>query len=217
MKRTRNTTLEAFTLADLLVVLGVIALMAALVLPGLARAKQKARRIQCTDNLKQLGLAYRTWAIDGGAGPSAQVSTNREAAVGRITSGEAFRYFQALSNELSNPKLLVCPADTRLPAKDLGPGFSNTNLSYFVGLDVDETYPQMVLSGDRNLTNGLPIQHGILVLTSNSPVGWTHELHNGQGNVALADGSVQGWTSSRLTEAMAGPLVIGITNRLAMP
>ena len=118
---------------------------------------------------------------------------------------------------LSNPKLLVCPADTRVPAKDLGPGFSNTNLSYFVGLDADETYPQMFLYGDRNLTNSLPLQHGILVLVPNRPVGWTHELHNGQGNIALADGSVQGWTSSHLSQAMVGPLVTSITNRLAMP
>jgi prepilin-type processing-associated H-X9-DG protein len=191
--------------------------MAALVLPGLARAKQKARRIQCTDNLKQLGMAYRTRSIDGGAGPSAEASTNRDVALSRITSGEAFRHFQVLSNELGNPKLLVCPADTRVPAKDLGLGFSNTNLSYCVSLDADETYPQMFLYGDRNLTNGLPIQRGILVLTPNRPVGWTRELHDRQGNVALADGSVQGWTSSRLSEAMAGPLVTGMTNRLAMP
>ena len=94
MKRSRNITLKAFTLVELLVVLGVIALMVALVLPGMARAKQKAMRIQCTNNLKQLGLAFRTRAINGGADLSAEASTNREAALGRITSGDAYRYFQ---------------------------------------------------------------------------------------------------------------------------
>ena len=54
MKRSQNITLEAFTLVELVVVLGVVALMAALVLPEIARAKQAKRRIQCTDNLKQL-------------------------------------------------------------------------------------------------------------------------------------------------------------------
>ena len=191
--------------------------MAALVLPGIARAKQKAMRMQCTDNLKQLGLAFRTRAINGGAESSEEASTNREVALGRITSGEAFRYFQVMSNELGSPKLLVCPADTRVPAKDLGPGFSNANISYFRGLDAKETYPQMFLYGDRNLTNGLPIQEGILVLMPNRPVGWTHELHNRQGNVALADGSVQGWTSARLSSAIVGQLAIAMTNRLAMP
>jgi prepilin-type processing-associated H-X9-DG protein len=122
-----------------------------------------------------------------------------------------------LSNDLGDPKILVCPADTRVPAKDLGPGFSNANLSYFVGLDAEETYPSMFLYGDRNLTNGLPIQDGILVLMPNRPLGWTRELHDRQGNVALADGSVQGWTSSRLGSGTVGPLVAGMTNRLAMP
>jgi prepilin-type processing-associated H-X9-DG protein len=217
MKRSHNITLEAFTLVELLVVLGVIALTVALVLPGMARAKQKAMRIQCTDNLKQFGLAFRTRAINGGAAFSAEASTNREVALGSTTSGEAFRYFQVMSNGLGNPKLLVCPADTRVPAKDFGPGFSNANLSYFMSLDAEETYPGMFLSGDRNLTNGLPIQKGILLLTPNRPVGWTRELHDRQGNVGLADGSVQGLTSSRLGSGTVGPLAAGMTNRLAMP
>jgi type II secretory pathway pseudopilin PulG len=217
MKRRGSITLEAFTLVELFVIVGVIAVVALLVLPGMARAKQKARRIQCTNNLKQLGLASKTWVIGGGATPSAGASTNRLAGLGRITSGAAFRYFQVMSNELGNPKILVCPADTRLPAKDVGLGFSNTNLSYFVGLDAVETYPSMFLYGDRNLTNGLPIQDGILVLPPKRPVGWTHELHNRQGNIALADGGVQGWTSSRLSSAVVGPPGTGMTNRLAMP
>jgi prepilin-type processing-associated H-X9-DG protein len=222
MKRSRNIRLEAFTLVELLVIVGVIALMAALLLPpALARAQQKAqqkpRRIQCTNNLKQLGLAFRTWTIDGGAGLSVDVSTNQDAAFGHITNGEAFRHFQVLSNEMSTPNLLVCPADNRVPAKDLGQGFSNANLSYFVGLDANETYPSMFLYGDRNVTNGLPIRDGILYLPPDRPAGWTHELHERQGNVALADGSVQGWNSSRLSEGMVGSPVTGMTNRLAMP
>lgn len=75
-----------------------------------------------------------------------------------------------------------------------------------------EVYPQMFLFGDRNLTNGLAPQDGILVLTPNRPVGWTHELHNRQGNIAMADGSVQGLANTTLPG-----LVGGITNRLAVP
>jgi len=212
MKRSRYIRLEAFTLVELFVIVGVITLLSALVLPpALARAQQKARRMQCTNNLKQFGLAFRTFAINGGAGLDPAASTNQETAVGRVKSSEVFRRFQVMSNELSTPKLLVCPADTRVAGKDSGPGFSNTNLSYFMSLEAEETYPGMFLSGDRNLTNGLPIQDGILVLMPNRPVGFTYELHNGQGNLALADGSVQGWTSGRLSSATS------MTNRLAMP
>jgi prepilin-type processing-associated H-X9-DG protein len=211
MKRSRNITLEAFTLVELFVIVGVIALMVALVLPGMARAKQKAMRIQCTNNLKQLGLLFRTHAINGGSMLAPAASTNRETVVGGSTRSEVLRHFQVMSNELSTPKLLICPADTRVAAKDFGLGFSITNLSYFLSLDAEETYPGMFLSGDRNLTNGLPIQEGILYLPPNRPVGFTYELHNGQGNIALADGSVQGWTSGRLSSATS------MTNRLAMP
>jgi prepilin-type processing-associated H-X9-DG protein len=217
MKQSRNITLEAFTLVELFVIVGVIALMVALVLPGMARAKQRAMRIQCTNNLKQLGLLFRTHAINGGSMLAPAASTNRETVVGGSTRSEVLRHFQVMSNELSTPKLLICPSDTRVAAKDFGLGFSITNLSYFLSLDAEETYPGMFLSGDRNLTNGLPIQNGILVLPPNRPVGFTHELHNGQGNIALADGSVQGWTSSRLSSAVVGPPGIGMTNRLAMP
>ena len=217
MTRSRNITLEAFTLVELFVIVGVIALMVALVLPGMARANQRAMRIQCTNNLKQLGLLFRTHAINGGSMLAPAASTNRETVVGGSTRSEVLRHFQVMSNELSTPKLLICPADTRVAAKDFGLGFSITNLSYFLSLDAEETHPGMFLSGDRNLTNGLPIQDGLLVLPPNRPVGFTYELHNGQGNIALADGSVQGWISGRVWSAVVGPPGIGMTNRLAMP
>ncbi len=212
MKRRRSQDAVAFTRVELFVVIGVIALVAALVLSAIPRIKQRRWRIQCTDNLKQLGLAYRTWAFDNATESSPQVTTNGAGAHGPLSSMEAFRNFQAISNIVGSPKVLVCPADNRVPATDFGPGFSNTNLSYFVGLDAGETSPQTFLYGDRNLTNGLPITDGILLLVPNRPMGWTQGLHYPQGNLALGDGSVQGWNSSRLSE-----LVSGITNRLAMP
>ena len=100
----------------------------------------------------------------------------------------------------------------------------NTSLSYFVNLDAVDTNPSMFLSGDDNLliggqphdrVSGSPATSGVLPLTTNSLIAWSEARHEKQGNVALADGSVQQLTTSSLRRQWEASGVE--TNRLVMP
>lgn len=208
---------HAMTLLDLLVVLAVIGILAVMILPALMKAKAHDARIRCISNLKQIGLSYRIWEGDHNNFYPQAISRTNGGTMEFITGANAFRHFQIISNVLVTPHVLICPAEsdaTRITATNFS-NLSNRNLSYFVGIVANESNANMILSGDRNLTNGTQVRNAILDLTTNTPAGWTRKIHNKIGNTLLADGSVQMVNISGLRAQVA--FTGFAANRIQMP
>lgn len=206
------------TLIELFVVLVVITVLAALILP-MTMQRRNNLRIQCVSNLKQVGIAFRVWEGDNAGKYPMAVPVTNGGSMEFTTGPNVFRHFQVMSNELSTPKVLLCPSELwEGPHGFCGTNFEflrNSNISFFVGVEARETNATMILSGDRNITNGTALENRLLELTTNRPTSWTSEMHNKVGNILLADGSVLMVDIPGLQKQIVDTGVA--TNRLQMP
>jgi competence protein ComGC len=215
--RCANQRNHALTLVEVLLIITILAVLAAAFLPALVKPRRHASRINCNNNLHQIAVAFKVWEPDQSDFFPMQVPIVKGGAMKPSASGNVAAIFQVMSNELSTPKILICPADTnRVTATNFSSGVGNKNVSYFVGVDAADAYPQRILSGDDNLSvGGNQVKSGLLELLTNTPVSWTAARHRFVGNIVLADGSVQQTTSSNLNQWLRQTGLA--TNRLALP
>ena len=112
MSQLRRQT--AFTLIELLVVIAIIAILAAMLLPALAQAKERARRVACINNVRQLNLSLRLY-LDENEDRFPSRRTLRAWWPALLREG-----YQALS-------ILRCPSDVANPASNGGPSVDDAD------------------------------------------------------------------------------------------
>jgi hypothetical protein len=148
-------SISAFTKLDMMIVVATLVMLSILAVYVQQRggfARPRSSRVGCRSNLQQIGLGFRMWSNDHGElfpwqVPIADGGTKELASLPYA----AFHYL-AISNELNSAKILNCPNDTERIRANAWDAPLHLSLSYFAGLNANETKPATILAGDRNVS-----------------------------------------------------------------
>ncbi len=206
----KNT--QGFTLIELLVVIAIIGILASMLLPALAKAKAKANRIKCVNNLGSIGKASLGFAQDNSERLPWQLTplqqTNHKYAAGSIGVGAAAEVVNiaAMRSELQTPKILVSPSDpTRTAANETLQGVWKTasaaqiaaGLSYAFATGGDTQRPATVVALTSNIDSDLNSSWRGADETP-VPAQAFAGLNKSQGQLVNADGSAKQSTNADL-------------------
>lgn len=141
--------INGFTLIELLVVIAIIAILAAMLLPALAKAKEKANQIKCINNSRQLGYALEMYKGDNDGYFPPRSITNQ--------------WPEAMKSYFESPSVLICPIDNFL--ENTNRNFNRQNRSYIMNGFDDYYYENF--GGNWNILEK-PVNESVIENTSDT-------------------------------------------------
>ncbi len=184
-----NNRKRGFTLIEILVVISIIAILAALLLPTLSRAREQARRTVCINNIKQIGLSAYMFAQNRGGSSFYEDETTND--IWRLNSKVSLGIL--IPDFVTNTRILYCPSQKyyRMDNPDFGiQNFGKDGLtsrsSYYVrgSREVNDTAGKKALVSDVEFPEDGKTSHknGVVAGYSDGSVRWVNNARRYAGD-----------------------------------